>query len=348
MLDVLVVDDSPTARRLLVHLIESDPELRLAGEAADGAQAIALAERLRPHVITMDIRMPNVDGLEATRRIMERVPSPIVVVSAALPHDQALSFRALEAGALAVLAKPGGPGVGAQAAELVRTVKTMAGVKVIQRRPRREPVGGDGIDEQRPVGDALPRERVDVVAVAASTGGPAALGTIVSGLPPELPVPVLVVQHISPGFEAGLASWLDGLTPLRVGMAESGRPLRAGELLLAPSHHHLGVSPAGRVVLSSAEPVGGHRPAATWLFQSVAAAYGQHALGLVLTGMGQDGADGLVALSSAGSCVVAQDEASSLVASMPSAAVRRGVVDHVIPLETISGLIETFVAHGRS
>jgi two-component system chemotaxis response regulator CheB len=339
MLRVLVVDDSEVARRLLVSVLGGTDGLGVIGEAASGPEAVALAGRLRPDVITMDVQMPGMDGLETTRRIMEQHPAPIVVVSGGHdPDDLAQSLRALDAGALAALRKPRGPadpGFAAEAAELVRTVKLMAEVKVFRRRPAAPTPAPAG----PAVDGAQPRPPAELVAVGASTGGPAALATVLRALPAATPVPILVVQHITAGFDAALTTWLDETTPLRVRLATDGQPPAAGEVLVAPTGRHLGLSAAGRVELRQDPPLSGHRPSATHLFASVAHVVGARGVGVVLTGMGSDGAAGLLALRRAGGTVLAQDQASCVVPGMPAAAVAAGAVDEVVPLDQLAARI---------
>jgi two-component system chemotaxis response regulator CheB len=192
----------------------------------------------------------------------------------------------------------------------------------------------------RPAAAPAPAPRqVDIAAVAASTGGPAALATILGALPGAAPVPILVVQHIASGFQQGLVAWLDSISPLSVRLARAGEPLRAGEVLVGPPDVHLGVTGGGRVALSTDPPIGGHRPSASYLFRSVARAYPGSAIGVVLTGMGDDGVAGLRALKDAGGLVLAQDEATSVVYGMPGQAVATGVVDRVLPVDRIAGAL---------
>jgi two-component system chemotaxis response regulator CheB len=400
-LRVLVADDSPAARQLLVHILDSDPALSVAAEARDGAEAVHLVERVRPAVIVMDVLMPGLDGLAATRRIMETRPTPIVLVSAEVDVDDLnRSFEALRAGALTLLSKPPGPGhprYAREAAALTTTARLMADVKLVRRHLRPPPVADLGTPGGTPTGIGAavgiaaraatraatgaaagaaagaassiatglaaraasppclaapilhPSRPPRLVAIAASTGGPAALASLLTALgatPP--PVPVLVVQHIVAGFDQGLASWLDEVCPLPVHLAADGHLLRPGEVLLAPAHFHLGVTAAGRVALSTEPPIGVHRPSATYLFRSVARAYSDGAIGVVLTGMGEDGAAGLRALKDAGGLVLAQDESTSVVYGMPAAAAAAGAVDHTLPLDLIPAALSSAWRRHRS
>jgi two-component system, chemotaxis family, protein-glutamate methylesterase/glutaminase len=345
MIRVLVAEDSVTARGLLVEMLRSDPEIGIAGEAADGLEAVAKTHELRPDVVTMDIHMPQLDGLEATRRIMAEVPTPVVIISAAVdPRDVEGSMQALRAGALTVVPKPAGPGAPdfeTVRRQLVRTVKSMAKVKVVRHLSFEA-----RISDVRP-GLGLAGAGAQLVAIATSIGGPAALHAIFSRLPEDLGVPILVVQHIAPGFTAGLAAWLDSSTPLRVRVAEDAAPLEAGTVYLAPHGRHLGVDAAHRVILSAAPPTGGFPPSASFLFESAAKAYGRACVAVVLTGMGQDGTEGLRAVRDAGGLILVQDEASCVVFGMPAAAISAGLADLVLPLGRLPSQLLECVASER-
>ncbi len=337
MLRVLVVDDSATARALLVEILRSDPDVEVVGEAKDGVEAVALTLQLRPQIVAMDIHMPRMNGFAATEEIMAAAPTPIVLVTATMENREVeLAMDALRAGALGVLPKPVGPGspdFAESARKLVSLVKAMADVKVVRRRRGPEPLPDTpAAPASVPV---FSGRRARVVAVATSTGGPAALHHVLSQLPGEFPAPILVVQHITAGFVSGLADWLGTASKLRVKVAEHGEPLSPKTVYLAPDHLHLGVSGRRTIALSDAPPVGGFRPSATFLFEAVARAFGASALGVILTGMGEDGVEGLKAVRQVGGRVIAQDEGSCVVFGMPGAAIAAGLADLVVSLDSL-------------
>ena len=344
-LRVLVADDSPSARGLIRGILEADPDVEVVGQATDGLEAVTLAGRLAPDVITMDVDMPGLDGLEATRRIMASAPRPIVLVSGAFPPGVDNSFRALEAGAVTLLGKPPAPGTpdfAREAAELVATVKLMAGVKLVRRNARRPAAAAPAPPPPPPEHGDAPLE---AVAIAASTGGPPAVATVLRALPAGWAVPVLVVQHIGAGFDTGLVRYLADCTPLPVFLAEDRRPLAGGGVHVCPAERHLAVSAGRRLRVTAAEPIEGYRPSANHLFRTVAGVYGAGAAAVVLTGMGRDGAEGLLAVRRAGGLAIAQDQATSIVYGMPRQAVLRGAAEAVLPLEAIGPAL---VARRRS
>jgi two-component system, chemotaxis family, protein-glutamate methylesterase/glutaminase len=336
---VLVVDDSPTSRLLLVEILRADPEIDVVGQAADGLEALEMVKRLRPDIVTMDVQMPRLDGFAATKRIMVEAPTPILITTSVEPRALSVSLEAVRMGALAVQAKPRdplAPGFDEEAHELVRQVKAMSRVKVVRHyepEPARIPPA------QTPSATALHDVAADVVAIATSTGGPAALHRILTTLPADFPVPILVVQHMSRGFSPGFADWLDKASPLVVKLAEEGESLRPGTVYVAVDDHHLCLSPSRRIRLSTAPAVGGFRPSGTVLFESVAAAFGPTAVAVILTGMGRDGVEGLRAIRRAGGRTIAESEATAVVYGMPAAAIHAGLADFVLPLDEVCAAV---------
>ncbi len=344
MIRVLIVDDSPTLRYLIRAILESDPELQVVGEAYNGEHAVTLCHKLQPDIITMDVQMPKMNGFDAIRRIMAESPRPILVLTSTLSDEQlGISFKALEAGALMVVGKPHGlPDTDPEAEQLILQVKAMADVKVVRRRPwlQKETAAP-------PPGRQGPRPSpgmVRLIAIGASTGGPPALQAILSQLPADLAVPVAVVQHISPGFVEGLVRWLNGTTPLTVKVAEHGERLQPGIVYVAPDGQHLLVKQTGRVWLRDDPPVNGHRPSVTVLFESAAQSYRAAVVAVLLTGMGCDGAQGLKSLYDAGSCTIAQDQATCVVFGMPKEAIALGAATEILALQQIGGRLVELVA----
>ena len=344
---VVVVDDSPTSRQLLVAILRADRELEVVGQAADGFEAVEMVKRLRPDIVTMDVQMPKLDGFAATKRIMVEAPTPILITTSVDPHVLSVSLEAVRVGALAVHAKPGDPRSPAfdeEARELVRQVKAMSYVKVVRHY---EPSPAQAPVMQTLATAALHAIPAEVVAIAASTGGPGAIHSILTTLPADYPVPILVVQHISRGFIPGFAGWLDKASRLKVKPAQEGEALRPGTVYVAVDDHHLCVTPSRRIHLSTAEAVGGFRPSGTVLFESVAAAFGSRAVAVILTGMGRDGVDGLRAIRKAGGRTVAESEATAVVYGMPAAAVGAGLADFIFPLDQVCAAVAGLLASVR-
>jgi two-component system chemotaxis response regulator CheB len=338
---VLVVDDSAVMRKLLSALLSRDPEVEVVATALDGAVALRKVAQLRPDVVTLDLEMPGMDGIDVLREIMRRSPVPVVVVSAHTQRGAAASVTAMALGAVDVVAKPRhspGAGLEAMAAELLAKLKAVAG-----RRWRRPPAAAL---RRSPGGPAAGLAR-QVVAIGVSTGGPAALAYLLPRLPADLKAAVVVVQHMPEGgFTEMLARRLSQGCGLDVREARDGDALRDGQVLVAPGGRHLRVSrrPQGALALvGGGEPVSGHRPSADVLFESVAAEFGPRGRGVLLTGMGEDGAAGLQAVRVAHGQTLAQDEESSVVFGMPRAAIARGAVEQVLPLEKIPDAIVSAV-----
>lgn len=340
---VLIVDDSKVAQLLLAHILESDPQIRIAACVGDGQSALDFVNDTPPDVILMDIHMPGMDGFEATRRIMETRPVPIVVCTAtANPREVATTFRVLEAGALACVEKPVGrdhPEFDQMAAHLRDTVKVMSEVKLVRRWPRDKAALTEARSQRLPAVSSAD-ESIQVIGIGASTGGPQVLQEILAGLPKGFPVPILVVQHIAHGFLPGLAEWLNQTTGFQIHVGAHGIAPRPGHVYLAPDEFHMRVSASRRILLTKEAPANHLRPAISHLFRSLADIYGPAAVGVLLTGMGKDGAAELRLMKDGGAVTIVQDRETSVVHGMPGEAIRLGGATHVLPAGKIAdGLV---------
>ncbi|MEX6504024.1 chemotaxis protein CheB [Pseudomonas zhanjiangensis] len=342
MIRVLIVDDSPVIRLLLRSVLEHEGfEVR---EASSGEQALRLLEGYRPDIVTMDVHMPGMDGYETTARILERHALPVVVVTASADaYAAATAMQALEAGALAVLDKPRGPGepnFEACVAELLSTLRSMVQVKIV-RRPRGAKKALVVPASPSPI-PAAPR----LVAIAASAGGPVALKALLSPLA-EQPWPLLLAQHIAIGFLGSFRDWLASICRLSVRVAEHGQVLRPGVLYLAPDGHHLGVGQGLRAQLQAASGEL-YCPSADHLFRQVAQQLGVHGVGIQLSGMGRDGAEGLAELRRRGALTIAQEPSSAVIDAMPLAAIKLQAACQVLPPEGMAALLNSIALRSVS
>lgn len=334
---VMIVEDSAVVRTLLTHIVERDPRLTVAAAVGSAEEALACIAKVAPDVISMDIRLPGMDGLEATARIMSDHPTPIVVIADAV-EDASLkiSMNALRAGALTVVEKPVGlasDGYERLADTICTQLYIMSSVPVIRRRA----IGGGARAPHAPAAPAPTADFQDLgyLALAASTGGPPALARVLDALPADFSAPVFIVQHMGAAFMEGFAGWLDGLSPIRVGVARDGELALPGRAYVAPGDRHLTLTPGGVLRLSDAAAVNGQRPSANVLFQSLARSVGSRTVAALLTGMGEDGAKGLSELRAAGGFTIAEHESSAVVYGMPGAAVKLGAARAVLSLDLI-------------
>lgn len=339
---VLVVDDSALMRRVIWGLLEEDPEILVVGSAVDGQDAIEKVLQLKPDVVTLDVEMPRLDGLQTLGYLMSECPVPVIMLSAYTPRGAETTLKALDYGAADFVQKPSGAislNLERVKDELLSKVKVAKGID-LKRLPFRPGAAAStaAAPLPPPAKEKPKHDRGSVVAIGTSTGGPRALAALVPMFPKGFPAPVLIVQHMSAGFTRSLAERLDKESLIRVKEAEQGEILEAGTAYLAPGDWHMEVerTPLGvKVKLDQRPPMLGVRPCVDLLFQSVAEAYGPKAVGVVLTGMGRDGAKGLKAMKAKEARTLAQDEATSVVYGMPRAAFAAGCVDRVLGLDKI-------------
>ncbi|WP_346356050.1 chemotaxis protein CheB [Azotosporobacter soli] len=343
MIRVLVVEDSRVSREWIIHVLQSDPEIEVIGFAENGREAVEFVARDKPDLITMDICMPEMDGFEATRRIMEMNPVPIIMLTEQ-PEMRELetSFSAIDVGALLVVKKP--PGLGhpeqAQAAkELIRMVKLMAEIRVVRRRMR-------AFEEKNSCqreAESWATEKwqaIRVLGIGASTGGPPVIQKILAEMPSDFPLPILIVQHMARGFTEGFVEWLGKTAALPVQLAANGGDIRAGQVYVAPDGLQMKVDGNNHLICREEMSMHGLSPSVSYLFQSLALHYGAAAMGILLTGMGKDGAAELALMKKAGALTIAQDRESSIVFGMPGEAVRLNGASYVLPPERIVLLLK--------
>lgn len=356
---VLLVEDSPIARTILKRLIESDPQLQVVGVATTGLEGLAMVPTLQPDVICTDLHMPRMGGLEFIKAVMAEFPRPILVISASVQdEDTKNAFELLDAGAIDLFPKPR---TGLQGdydkikAALISKIRVLSGVKVFtqSRKTTHNPVKSAttappsnaaaliGRTASGTLGDTadnrfVVRRSIQAIAIGASTGGPQALTTVLSEFPKNWHTPIFCVQHISKGFLGGLLRWLEGHCNLPIRLAQTGELPEKGVIYFPPEDQHLTINGRGQFFNSNEPPIAGHRPAVDMTFRSMAAYYGNKGAGVLLTGMGRDGADGLLAMHQAGAYTIAQDEASSTVFGMPKEAIALGAAQKILGIDQIA------------
>lgn len=350
---VLIVEDSTFMRKVLETIFNADDQLQVVGHAKDGREAVAMSESLKPDVITMDINMPHMDGLQATAQIMTTNPKPIVVVSSESKEGAASTLKALELGAIEFVAKPSsGIDLDMQSVkeELLRKVRIAAKVRVVRTASRLASAlqGTDAKPRQAPPPPAKPAapagqhdQKFPVVVLAASTGGPATVMRLAPGFTRDFPAAVILVQHMPAAFTSQYAVQLAEFTNIRVKEAEANESLVPGMLYICPGGQHLRVTASGRIELDGRSGrIGGYLPNIDVTMESVAACAGPMSIGVVLTGMGNDGANGVKAIKAAGGWVLAQDEATSVIFGMPAEAIKTGAVEQVLGIDDIYTALE--------
>lgn len=339
---VFLVEDSPIALSILKQLLETTPDIVVVGTAATGKEALLQIPACQPDVVCTDLYMKEMDGLELTRQLMARFPRPVLVISVAVGEAQT-AFELLQAGAVDVFPKPSsGLMADYNRDELINKIRVLSGVRVFARRLPPCPPASTGRPLSPQVTAATPQTAI--VGIGASTGGPPAIAKILQQLPANFPVPILCTQHISVGFLSGLVAWLARETRLQVTIATAGETPQPGVVYFAPDSHNLEVDCRGRLTLSA--PVEGewHCPSINVMFRSLAAFYGEAAVGILLTGMGADGAAGMQAISRVGGITIAQDEATSVIFGMPKEAIALGAARYVLPIEQIGAFLAKLVA----
>lgn len=335
MIDVLIVDDSPVSCQLLKFVAESDPSIKVIGTCSNGLEAIDFIKSQTPHVILMDIHMPKMDGFQATRVIMSTKPIPIIICSADYSKSDTLkSFRALEAGALAILEKP--PGVENKQAikSFLDTIKTVSEVKLITRK-----ISDVAQIAKSPLAD-LPQKPIDAIAIGASLGGPQALQEIFTALPHHLNVPIFITQHIAKDFAEGLATWLKTTTGFNFIVPNEGDAIAPGKIYITPGYSTMELTKAGRIKIIRDIPKEQISSSISTMLKSIAEVYGSRALGIILTGMGRDGVDGLLAMKRKGALTIAQSPDDCLMFGMPKEAIHSGASQLNLNLKEIATYLE--------
>lgn len=337
MIKVLIVDNSPVSRFVIRNVLERDEELKIVGEARNGAEALELVAHFKPDILTIDVSQPDMEGLDATKKIMQENPVPIIAVTSHQNNGVQKAIQIIQAGALTVVEKPdqfmpNEPD--AVGKNLIDSIKSLSEVKVVRRWN----------DEKlkkaaRKVVSNSVNSATEIIGIATSTGGPNALAKLLNQLPAGFDIPILVVQHIMRGFTGNFVTWLANVSERHVKLAEQYELILKDHIYIAPDDSHLSVNRFNRLVLTKEAPVKGHRPSADYLFFSIARNYKNRGMGIILTGMGDDGAEGMKAIKDAGGLTIAQNRDSSVIFGMPNEAINLNAVDKVVSIDNIGEAI---------
>lgn len=342
---VLIIDDSNVARMFLSHIIESDPQLEVVGCIKSGKEALNWLQVNSCDVITMDIYMPDLDGFEVTKRIMESIPIPTIIISSGYTEsDKSLAFKAIEVGALAIFEKPFGLediNYEQKKKEIIETIKTISGLKVITRHHKKLPK-----ETKISTYELSSEKNIEAIGIGASLGGPIAIAQILKELPSSFPVPIFIVQHIVPGFTKNFAQWLQGQSKLHVAIATHGEIAKPSCVYIAPDGCQMEIKAGGVISLNSDTPLERYAPINS-LFKSMAKTYNSHCVGVILTGMGKDGTAGLLSMKQNGAITLAQNEESSLIFGMAKEAISSGSVSQVLPLDVIASTLNALVTQKK-
>lgn len=349
LISVLIVEDSPLAQSLLVEMLACDPLIEVGGLAESAEEAFTFISKDKPDVIILDVELSGMDGLAFTQTVMEQSPVPIICVSTSMTPDTANAFDLLEAGALAIIDKPfAGDEIDLDEVKerLISTVRAMADVKLVRRRPAK-PRSKALITGERYAKLDGEHAQYELIVIGASTGGPAVLQSILRRMPRDFPAPILIAQHIAPGFLEGFVDWLGSTSRFPVEIARQSQKLERGHAYLCPEGFQTSISSDCRIRLVDDPPMHGVRPSVSYLFQSVAQSFGKSAVGVLLSGMGKDGAAELKSIRERGGATIAQDAASSIVHGMPGEAIRIGGAGHVVHADRIASVLVKLVTEGE-
>ena len=336
MIKVVIADESSASRYLIKKTLEKDNEIIVIGEAKTGKETIKLVSQLQPDVIALDIKMSNIDGIKVTEQIMQETPLPIVGLSNNTTDNFDERLKIIKAGALTVLKKPQDSGcniIDDQQQEFINSLKILSEVKVVRMWT------GKRLGNIKKINKNIQRKHSpEIIGIATSTGGPDALAKILKQLPENFSVPILIVQHIMKGFTNNFVTWLNNFTGLNIKLAEQHEQIRNNMIYVAPDDFHMSAHHQ-RILLSKEQPIKGHRPSANYLFNSIAKYYSQKGMGVILTGMGDDGASGIKAIKDSGGTTIAQDEKSSVIFGMPKEAINLNAIDRIVSIDQIGKVI---------